>query len=101
MVPQFAFCPNFSGYHSIIDRSNNWNLRLLRMKEDARAAAEAIIAYHKVQGQSWTMRAKTAFKCGEGMGLLIIVVALTELFTNTLLLMFDFVSNRSLVYMGT
>lgn len=70
------------------------------MQADAKAAAEQIIAYHKAQGHSCATQAKAAFTCAPGMGFLMLLVALSELFTNTLLLMLDVVNDRSLVYLS-
>ena len=71
------------------------------MKSDARAAANAILAANKVRMESCWAQTKHAFVCAPGSALLFIVVALTEVFTNTMIIMFNVGLRKTYVYMGT
>jgi len=71
------------------------------MKSDARAAANAIVAANKVRMDSCWVQTKHAFVCAPGTAVLFIVVALTEVCTNTMIIMFNVGLKKTYVYMGT
>lgn len=71
------------------------------MQSDARAAANAIVANRKAANEGCGARVKNAFTCAPGARLVFILVAFTELLTNTFLILFDVIQNRTTIYMST
>lgn len=71
------------------------------MQSDARAAANAIVANRKAKLEGCGARVRNAFACAPGARLVFVLVAITELVTNTFLMLFDVIPNRTTIYMST
>lgn len=71
------------------------------MRADARAAANRIVAQRKAKLEGCAARMRNAFICAPNTRLLFIIVCMTELITNTLIILFDVLKDRTTMYMST
>jgi hypothetical protein len=70
------------------------------MKRDAATAFKAIISARKASAEGCWQSVKENFTCHTAVGVLFALVALTEVFTNTMIIIFAVVKDKTTCYMG-